>query len=251
MHLPPTYPEQSTDHEFPGEVVELVRAAAGPGKLRRTWLEAAWWEEAPTELAIGRPIRTEGRRRHRVTYVAVDALTFEAPRELVYNLILDLAPKLQERGYTVYSLLGELRELSPPKYKRTWTPPSQEGRLILAVIQANDSYEPLRIEGPGSADIPVKELIGALEGWKQLSDFEIVIAHSNVLELAFRRLPQKLTSFARAVYRIDPEAVHDVLLVEPGPDWDTIDYIRATDAQTTGDLVRYLQRTKRLKLLWP
>jgi hypothetical protein len=186
-----------------------------------------------------------------VTYVAVDTLAFEAPRESVDNLILDLAPKLRDRGYTVYGILDELRELTPPDYKLTWTGPFQKERLILAVIQAKDPYEPLRIEGPGSASIPLQDLIKALEEWKQLSSFEIVIAHNNVLELAFRDLPSRLKKFAESVYDFNPDALREVLLVEPRDDWETIDYIRAMDAQTTGDLVRYLQRTKRLQILWP
>jgi hypothetical protein len=250
MYLPPTYPEQSADHEFPVEVVELVRVAAVPGEVRRTSIEAAWWEEAPIELAIGRPIRTKGRRGHRATYVAVDALIFETLRESVHSLILDLAPKLQERGYTIYSVLGELREFPPPKYKRTWVAPSQEERVILAVIQAEDPYEPLRIEGPGSTSVPIQGLIKALEEWKRFSSFEIVIAHHRVLELAFRVLPPKLTAFARSVYDLNLEAFREVLLVEPRDDWETIDYIRALDAQKPADLVRHLRKTKNLRLAW-
>lgn len=80
MYLPPTYPEQSADHEFPVEVVELVCAAAGPEDIRRTWIATAWYEPISTEeLPIGRPVRTEGKRPRRMTYVAVDTLTFEAP----------------------------------------------------------------------------------------------------------------------------------------------------------------------------
>lgn len=251
MYLPPAYQEQSADHEFPVAVVHLVRAAAGNEMVRRTWIEAAWWEEDPTELATGRPVRTEGKRRQRVTYVAVDALTFEAPRDSADNLILELAPKLQERGYTVYGVPGELRELSPRDYRRTWTAPTQGGRLILAVIQAKDSYEPLRIEGPGSASIPVQDLIRRLEEWKQFSSFEIVIAHRGILELAFRRLPKKLTGFAKCVYNLNPEVLREVLFLEPRKDCETIDYIRAVDAQTPADLARHLRRTRHLRLIWP
>lgn len=246
------YPEQSEDHEFPAEVVELVRVAAGPEGFRRTHFETTWYEPIPTEqLPLGRPIRTEGKPPRRTTYVAVDTLVFEVPRASLDHLVLDLVPRLRTSGYTVYGTIAGFHELAAPDYSRIWTSPSRPDTSILAVIQAKDSYEPLRIEGPGSADIPVPDLIRTLEEWRRFSSFEIVAADGRVLELAFRELPPKLTAFARAVYKLDPEAVHHVLLVEPGPDWDTIDYIRATDAQTTGDLVRYLRRTRRLQLLWP
>lgn len=246
------YPEQSEDHEFPAEVVELVRVAAGPEEVRRTCFATTWYEPIPAEqLPAGRPIRTEGKRPRRMTCVAVDTLTFEAPRTDLDALVLDLIPKLQKTGYTIYGTIAGFHELAIPDYRRIWRSPSRADMTILAVIQAKDPYEPLRIHGPGSADIAVPELIRTLEEWKRFSSFEIAAADDRVLDLAFRELPTKLTGFARAVYKLDPEAVHEVLLVEPGPDWETIDYIRATDAQTTGDLVRSLRRTKRLRLLWP
>lgn len=251
LYLPPVYPEQSADHEFPADVVELVRAAADSGEVRRTWIETGWHEKIPAEqLPIGRPIRTEGRRGHRITHVAVDALAFEAPRESVDNLILDLVPKLRERSYTAYGALGSLSELTPPDYKSTWTAPSQEGRVILTVVQCTDPYEPLRIEGPGGGSIPGQDLFRALEEWKRFSSFEIVIAHNRVMELAFRSLPPKLPSFAKSVYDLNPDVIREVLLVEPRDGWDTIDYIRAMDAQTIRDLVRHLRKTMHLTLVW-
>ena len=251
LYLPPTYPEQSADHEFPADVVELVRAAAGSGEIRRTSIETTWPEQILDELPIGRPIRTEGRRPWRTTYVAVDALVFEVPVVDLDPLILDLVPKLQEKGYTAYGTLKGVYELPPPDYRRTWSSPSRPETMILAVIESKDPYEPLRIEDPSGADIPTSELIRTLEEWRQFSSFEIAAVNDRVLDLAFRSLPPKLTSFARFVYNFNFHALREVLLVEPRDNWDTIHYIRAMDAQTTGDLVRHLRKTKHLRLVWP
>lgn len=251
MHLPTTYPEQSADHEFPAEVVELVHAAAGPGEVRRTWIEAVWLDQdQPIERATGRPVRTEGEPPRRRTYVAADALTFEAPQELVDHLILDLVPKLRERGYTVYGIRGALRELAPPDYARTWTSPSRPEMQILVVLQSRDSYEPIRVEGPGSGDVSTRELIQTLEDWKRVSSFEIITAHTRILDLYFRSLPDKLHAFAKAVYQFNPEAIYGIYLGDPVEGWDTLDYVRATNAQKPADLARSLKKSKKLRLFW-
>lgn len=122
---------------------------------------------------------------------------------------------------------------------------------ILAVIQAQDSYEPLRIHGPGGASIPLPELVQILESWKDFSSFEIAAVNDRVLDLAFRELPPKLTGFAKSVYNFNPEALREVLFTQPGDDWNTIDYIRAADAQKPADLARHLRKTKHLRLIWP
>ena len=185
-----------------------------------------------------------------MTYVAIDALAFQRPRASLDPLILDLVPKLQERGYTAYGHFDGLLEIAPPAYERGWTSPSSPETLFLTVIQAKDPYEPLRIHGPGNVAILVKDLIRALEGWRLFSSFEIAVADNQVLELAFRSLPSDLDTFAKAVYKLNPEAVYKVFLGDLVDGWDTLDYIRATDSQTPDDLVQSLQRSKRLRLFW-
>lgn len=250
MYLPPLCPEQDEDHEFTDEVIDLVRRAARPGDFRRTNLETSWSEEVPTELPIGRPVRTEGEPPRRVTHVAVDALVFEVPEKSVDSVVLDLAPKLQEKRCTVYGTFEGLYELVAPDDQRKWTKPSRPDMSYLAVVQANDPYEPLRIEGGGSADILFEDILRALKEWKRFSSFEIAAASNRELYLAFRDLPHDLDTFARAVYKLVPEAVYAYYLGEPVEDWEDIDYIRAMDEQTPADLARHLRKTKRLRLYW-
>ena len=250
MYIPPLSPEQDEDHEFTDEVIDLVRRAARPGDFRRTNLETTWYEPVPTELPIGRPIRTEGEPPRRVTRVAVDALVFEVPETSVDSVVLDLAPQLQERRYTVYGAIEGLSELAPPDYERKWTRPSRQGMSFLTVVQARDPYEPLRIEGAGTADILFEDILRALKEWKRFSSFEIAAAHPRELYLAFRDLPHDLETFARAVYKLVPEAVYAYYLGERIEGWEDIDYIRAMDEQTPRDLARHLRKTKRLRLYW-
>jgi hypothetical protein len=241
--------EESRD-EFSVEVVELARGAAEKGQVRQTVIETISCEGEPADHPLGTPVRTEG-RHWRVTSVGLAALVFEAPVDSFYDLILDLAPKMRERGCAVYGVGGHhwsLWEVASSDGESVGTSPSGPGAELAVIVRADDAYEPIRIERPGGADVSPHQFIRTLKEWSKLCSFEIVHAHPRFVDLVFRVLPQDLTSFAKSVFKLTTNAYTANYLGEPIEGWNDTDYTLAATDQTADDLAQNMQRTRRLHL---
>lgn len=235
------------------EVIELVQAAAGDTTLRRTLVATHWPENLAVELPLAQPVRTKQTARSRTIIAGVEGLAFEASSASLQDLVLDLAPRLRPLSAAVYGLGPQrsLHEISASEQEPTAVPLTDRAAGIwVIVIPARDAYEPLRVERPGSADLPFPGILRLFEEWEKICSFEVLSAGARDVEIIFRDLPADLSSFTKRVVKISPGAMNGVYLGEPIEDWEPIDYIRATDDQTPADLIRSIQRTKRLYMFW-
>jgi hypothetical protein len=235
------------------EVVELVQSAAGDVELRRTLVSTHWPENLAIELPLARPVRTKETTRSRTIIAGVGGLAFEVTSASLQDLVLDLAPRLQPLGATVYGLGPQrgLHEISATEQETITIPLTDRiARVWAVIIPARDAYEPLRVERPGSADLPFPNLIQIFKEWAKVCSFEILSAGARDVEIIFRELPVDISSFAKRVVKVSPGAMNGVYLGEPMEGWEPVDYITATDDQTPSDLARSIQRTKRLYMFW-
>ncbi len=103
----------------------------------------------------------------------------------------------------------------------------------IGIIRSSDQYEILRIMHTDGDEYEIsnQDVIDRLKEWEKIAHFEIIGADSDWVELEFKKLPPDLKAFAEEVYEFSPDAVDE------GPG-------------TVEGLIKEMQKTKRLLLLW-
>ncbi len=103
----------------------------------------------------------------------------------------------------------------------------------IGIIRSTDQYEILRIMHTDGDEYEIsnQDVIDRLKEWEKLAPFEIIGADSDWVEMEFKKLPPDLKAFAEEVYEFSPDAV------DGGPG-------------TVEGLIKEIQKTKRLLLLW-
>lgn len=103
----------------------------------------------------------------------------------------------------------------------------------IGILKGTDKYEILRImhTDGDEYDISNQDVIDRLKEWEKIASFDITGADSDWVEIEFKTLPKDLTAFAEEVYDFSPDAVDE------GPG-------------TVEGLIKEIQKTKRLFLLW-
>ncbi|MGE5173426.1 MAG: DUF4253 domain-containing protein [Betaproteobacteria bacterium] len=103
----------------------------------------------------------------------------------------------------------------------------------IGILKGTDKYEILRImhTDGDEYDISNQDVIDRLKEWEKIASFDVTGADSDWVEIEFKTLPKDLTAFAEEVYDFSPDAVDE------GPG-------------TVEGLIKEIQKTKRLFLLW-
>ncbi len=104
---------------------------------------------------------------------------------------------------------------------------------MIGILKGTDQYEILRImhTDGDEYDITNQDVIDRLKEWEKISSFDIIGADNDWVELEFKTLPRDLKAFVEEVYDFAPDAVDE------GPG-------------TVNGLMKEIQQTKRLFLLW-
>jgi len=133
------------------------------------------------------------------------------------------------------SFLASLRRKLLPKKYLAFVIEMNAGHKAdkIGFIKGTDQYEILRImhTNGDEYDISNRDIIDRLQDWEKISSFEIIGADNDWVEIEFKRLPKDLKAFVREVYEFSPDAVDE-------------------GAGTIEELMKELQKTERLFLLW-
>lgn len=114
------------------------------------------------------------------------------------------------------AVLSELRKkLRPVKYAAFIVEENEQVNTArIGIIRDTDRYEILRMmqtNGLGY-EISTQDIIDRLKDWEKCSEFDIVGAGNDWLELEFKRLPQDIKSFVQEVQDFCPDAADEGLV---------------------------------------
>lgn len=177
---------------------------------------------------------------------------FAVPPADAISIVLDLIAELEASGYAAM-LLNEdsLKQV----LGKVWEDLRDRGQspTLIGIIQARDPYDLLRIQGTNATnyDLTTEDIIERLQEWEDLCNFGILSAGGDTLDLAFTTLPDDLEDFAEAVYEFCPDILDQGYLGSPlDEDASAEEFEEALEAQTTDDIVVFLEREKYLSFWW-
>ncbi len=149
--------------------------------------------------------------------IMADGVSVSTPQDKVEQLLAGLKPKLHKKGYMAF--IVEMNDGTKTDK--------------IGVLKGSDPYDILRVMQTNGEnnDISNEDVIARLREWEKGSPFEIIGAENDWIEIEFKKLPKNPRSFVEDLEDFCPDAV------EGG-------------ASTEEELVKEIQKTRRLYLSW-
>ena len=198
--------------------------------------------------------------------LSLDALTALVPEERADELVVALQGQLQPYGYQVlqtthghmdFCLLFNIGVVQAnERYK---------DRALLVIFAAPDPASLLYVRQTNGANLDVmpQDIVNWLDAWHKKSEFTVVGAGHDWIELHFTKLPDDLEAFARQVYEFCPDTLDQGIVKAIPEEFEDMDSAseeqmeemlewmeEALDEQTPADLADHIERTGRLWLWW-
>lgn len=194
----------------------------------------------------------------------LDVLSAIVPEDSTDELLKSLQPLLKSHGWLALRATSSENDFSH-LLKVSSHHGIYRGAAMLVFFPANDPVTLLyaRQTNGVNYDIMTNDVINKLDAWRESSDFDILGAGTDWIDIQFTQLPKDVLAFAEDIYDFCPDTLDQGVVKEAPSDLQDIeepseedienmmDWLENTmDDQTTEDLANYLKRTQRLYLWW-